>query len=106
MTDVIIHSDNTGMVFAGRKLGEDRLFSYFEKFGIGELTGIDLQGEETATLRPRDEWYPIDYATATFGQGITVTPIELLTAFSAIANEGKRMEPHIVKSIETADGGT
>lgn len=104
MTDVILHSDNTGMVFTGRLLGLDRLISYIKKFGIGEMTGIDLQGEETPTLRPRDDWYPIDLATATFGQGITVTPIELLTAFSAVANEGKRMEPHIVKSIETADG--
>lgn len=104
MTDVILHSDNTGMVYTGRLLGLDRMLSYLNKFGIGEMTSIDLQGEETPTMRPRDEWYPIDLATATFGQGITVTPIELLTAFTAIANQGKRMEPHIVKSIETAEG--
>lgn len=104
MTDVILHSDNTGMVFTGRLLGLDKMLSYLNKFGIGEMTNIDLQGEETPTVRPRDEWYPIDLATATFGQGITVTPIELLTAFTAIANEGKRMEPHVVKSIETAEG--
>jgi cell division protein FtsI/penicillin-binding protein 2 len=104
MTDVILHSDNTGMVFTGRLLGLDRMLGYLKKFGIGDMTNIDLQGEETPTLRPRDDWYPIDLATATFGQGITVTPIELLTAFSAIANGGNRMEPHIVKSIETADG--
>jgi len=104
MTDVIVHSDNTGMVFAGRKLGLDRMLSYFEKFGIGDTTGIDLQGEEEASIRSRDSWYPIDVATATFGQGITVTPIELLTAFSAIANEGKRMEPHVVAAVETPEG--
>lgn len=106
MTDVILHSDNTGMVFAGRLLGLDRMLSYLSKFGIGDMTNIDLQGEETPTMRPRDNWYPIDLATATFGQGITVTPIELLTAFSAIANNGRRMEPHIVKTIETGDGET
>jgi stage V sporulation protein D (sporulation-specific penicillin-binding protein) len=104
MTDVIVHSDNTGMVYTGRLLGLDRMLSYFKKFGIGEITNIDLQGEESPTLRPRDDWYPIDAATATFGQGIIMTPIELLSAFSAIANGGKRMEPHIVQSIETADG--
>lgn len=104
MTDVIIHSDNTGMVFVGRKLGLDRLFDYFDKFGIGDMTGIDLQGEEDDVLRPKNEWYPIDQATATFGQGITVTPIELLTAFSAIANDGKRMEPHVVAAVQTPEG--
>ncbi|HSA83442.1 MAG TPA: penicillin-binding protein 2 [Patescibacteria group bacterium] len=104
MTEVIQHSDNTGMVFVGRKLGLDRMLGYFEKFGIGDTTGIDLQGEVEASIRDRDAWYPIDAATATFGQGITVTPIELITAFTAIANEGKRMEPHVVASIETPDG--
>ncbi|MEK7499518.1 MAG: penicillin-binding protein 2, partial [Patescibacteria group bacterium] len=102
MLDVIIHSDNTGMVYVAKKLGLDTMLNYFHKFGIGELTGIDLQGEVTAPLR--DTWYPIDLATAGFGQGISVTPIELLSAFSAIANGGVRMEPHIVAKIETEDG--
>lgn len=104
MIETIQHSDNTGMVFVGRKLGLDRMLSYFDKFGIGELTGIDLQGEVEASIRPRDQWYPIDLATATFGQGITVTPIELITAFSAIANGGKRMEPHVVAAVQTPEG--
>jgi cell division protein FtsI/penicillin-binding protein 2 len=104
MTEVIQHSDNTGMVFVGRKLGLDRMLSYFKKFGIGETTGVDLQGEAEAPIRARDDWYQIDQATATFGQGISVTPIELITAFSAIANGGKRMEPHVVAAIQTPEG--
>ncbi len=104
MTDVIVHSDNTGMVFTGRLLGLDRMIRYMESFGVGSPTGIDLQGEVYPSLRARDSWYEIDQATATFGQGLMVTPIQLLTAFTAIANEGKRMEPHIVDSIETPDG--
>lgn len=106
MTDVIQHSDNTGMVFVGKKLGLDRMLNYLKKFGFDDYTGIDLQGEASPNLRPRDNWYLIDLATATFGQGITVTPIELLTAFAAIANEGKRMEPHMVDAIETSAGET
>lgn len=106
MTDVLIHSDNTGMVYTSRLLGLDTMISYFDKFGIGQSSGIDLQGELAATLRPRDSWYPIDVATASFGQGISVTPISLLTAFTAVANGGKRMEPHVVKSIETPEGDT
>jgi cell division protein FtsI/penicillin-binding protein 2 len=104
MTEVIQHSDNTGMVFVGQKLGLDRMISYLNKFGIGDLTGIDLQGEVSPDLRKKNDWHPIDLATATFGQGITVTPIQLLTAFASIANDGKRMEPHIVNTINTPDG--
>lgn len=106
MTEVIQHSDNTGMVFVGRKLGLDRMIKYLKLFGIDSLTKIDLQGEAAPELRPRDSWYPIDLATATFGQGITVTPIGLLTAFSALANGGEIMEPHVVDKIETPDGDT
>lgn len=106
MTDVIVHSDNTGMVFTGRKLGMNKLLSYFQKFGIGQSTGIDLQGEVYPSLRPENEWYPIDEATATFGQGLTLTPIDLITAFTAIANGGQRMEPHVVAAVQTADGNT
>ena len=104
MTDVIKNSDNIGMVYVSQELGIEKMLEYFEKFGIGSLTGIDLQGETVAELKPRNQWYPIDIATASFGQGISITPIMLLTAFSSIANEGKRMEPHVVAKIETAKG--
>jgi stage V sporulation protein D (sporulation-specific penicillin-binding protein) len=106
MNDVIVHSDNTGMVFVGQKLGLDRMLDYLQNFGVGETSGIDLQGEEAPEIHPKDEWYPIDLATATFGQGITVTPIELLDAISAIANNGKRMQPQVVSAIQTPDGQT
>lgn len=104
MTDIIQYSDNTGMVFTAQKLGLDRMLSYFKKFGIGQLTGIDLQGEVIPTIRAKSDWYPIDLATASFGQGISITPIELLSGFSAIANDGIRMKPQIVSKIETGDG--
>lgn len=104
MIDVIRHSDNTGMVFAGQTLGLEKMLSYLKKFGIGDLTGIDLEGEVAPEIRPESSWYPIDLATASFGQGISVTPIELLVAFSAIGNDGKRMEPHVVSKIITGSG--
>ena len=106
MIDVIRHSDNTGMVYVEHSLGTDKMLSYLHAFGIGETTGIDLQGEVAQSLRPKNQWYPLDAATASFGQGISITPIELLTGFSAIANEGKKMEPHVVSAIETQDGKT
>lgn len=106
MKDVIRHSDNTGMVYVSEKMGLDRMLSNFENFGITDTTGIDLQGEEESTILSRKTWYPIDVATSAFGQGISVTPIELLDAFSALANNGVRMQPHVVDKIITSDGQT
>jgi cell division protein FtsI/penicillin-binding protein 2 len=106
MIEVIQHSDNTGMVFVALRLGVDKMISYLTRFGIGELTDIDLQGEIAPTLKPRSAWYDVDLATTGFGQGISVTPIELLTAFSAVANEGKIMQPHVVKAFENSNGKT
>lgn len=104
MIDVIKHSDNTGMAFVALKLGADKIISYLDKFGIGRLTDIDLQGESFAKLKQRSNWYDVDLATTGFGQGISVTPIELLNAFSAIANKGVMMQPHIVNAIESPTG--
>jgi len=105
MIEVIQHSDNTGMVFVAQKLGVDRMISYLTKFGIGQMTSIDLQGETSPSLKPRNAWYDVDLATTGFGQGISVTPIELLTAFSALANGGKMMQPRVVVAYESTDGG-
>lgn len=104
MVEVIQHSDNVGMVFVARSLGAERMLSYLKKFGIGDLTGIDLQGEVTSELRMKEQFGPLDLATTGFGQGISVTPIQLLTAFSSLANNGKRMEPHVVSKIQTPQG--
>jgi len=104
MVDVIQHSDNTGMVFVAQKLGLDGMINYLGKFGIGDTTGIDLQGEVSAALKPKDEWYAVDLATTGFGQGISVTPIELLDATAAIANNGVRMQPQVVAAVEDTDG--
>lgn len=104
MMEAIQHSDNTGMVYVSQRLGLGRMLSYMQKFGVGKLTGIDLQGETVPAIRPWEDWKEIDIATASFGQGITVTPIELLVGFASLANEGQRMEPHVVDKIETPDG--
>jgi len=99
MTDVIIHSDNVGMVYAGQKLGFEKLYDYLKNFGFGQRTGIDLQGEITPELRNRNDWREIDLATASFGQGIAATPIQILAAVSAIANKGELYQPQVVNKI-------
>lgn len=100
MTDVIVNSDNVGMSFVGEKLGQDRLYDYLNKFGIGRLTGIDLQGEIAPDMRKRGTWNSIDQATTTFGQGIAVTGIQMVRAISAIANGGYLVTPKVVSSIQ------
>ncbi len=103
-TGILEKSSNVGMVQVGKLLGRNELVSYIKAFGIGSPTGIDLEEETAPELRSKDKWYDIDYATATFGQGIAVTPIEMLRAVGAIANDGKLMEPHIVKNIIDQSG--
>ncbi len=99
MTDVIIHSDNTGMVYISRKMGTEKMFDYIEKFGFGNVTGVDLQDEQSPDMRPLKDWKEIDLATASFGQGISVTGLQLVRAVSSIANGGIMMEPHVVNII-------
>ncbi len=99
MVDVIVHSDNVGMSFVGQKLGADKLFDYLNKFGIGKTTGVDLQGEMAPKLREKGTWNIVDLATASFGQGVALTPIELIKAVSAIANGGKLMTPQVVDKL-------
>ncbi len=106
MTQVLEKSSNPGMVFVGRSLGLDRLYGYIQRFGFGEKTGVDLEGEEAANLRPQKDWHEIDLATASFGQGIAVTPLQMLRAVAALANAGQLMEPHLVKKIIDPQGKT
>lgn len=103
MKETIVHSDNTGMVFAARKLGRDKLFEYLDRFGIGKLTGIDLQGEGSPTLRGKDEWGEVDLATASFGQGIAITPIQFIRATAALANDGILPSPHVVSKFVSGE---
>jgi len=101
MTDVIVNSDNVGMAFIGQKLGADKLYDYLASFGIGSTTGIDLQGEGAPQLRKRGTWNVVDLATASFGQGVATTPIQMLRAVSAVANGGYLVTPRVVRSIKS-----
>jgi len=101
MTEVIEHSDNVGMTFVADKLGIDNLYGYITKFGFGDKTQIDLQEETEGTIRTHRDWKVIDLATASFGQGIAVTPIQMAQAVGTIANKGKQISPKIVEKIVT-----
>jgi len=100
MTDVIKHSDNVGMVYVANKLGKEKMYEYLDNFGFGNLTNIDLQGEMTPKLREKKSWGDVDLAITAFGQGIAVTPIQMVSAVSALANDGVYVPPRVVKKIK------
>ncbi len=104
MTNVLEKSINTGAVFVQRELGTKLFLKYLEKFGFFEKTGIDLQAEEFSLNNVLRNGYPRDFASASFGQGIDTTSIQLITAFSAIANGGNLMKPYIVQKIIKDNG--
>lgn len=106
MTQVLERSSNVGMVFVARKLGRDKLIQAIKDYGFGRSTDIDLEDETSPALRPDDDWKEIDEYTASFGQGIAVTPIQMVRAVAALANGGKLMEPHIVSEIRDTKGKT
>lgn len=101
LTRVLEKSSNVGMVYVGSRIGENKLYSYLKKYGIGEKTGIDLQGESSGFLKPASQWHSIDYATATFGQGVVVTQVQMLRAFALLINGGYMMQPHVVQAFHT-----
>ncbi|MBM3251001.1 MAG: penicillin-binding protein 2 [Candidatus Nealsonbacteria bacterium] len=99
MTEVLERSINTGAVFMERELGHNLFLEYLDRFGFFEPTGIDLQGEIFSTNKEFKKGYEINFATASFGQGIEMTPIQLVRAFSVIANAGKMVKPYMVEKI-------
>jgi cell division protein FtsI/penicillin-binding protein 2 len=98
MTGCLQHSLNVCMAWIATEMGTDTFYAYMSDFGLGHPTGVDLSGEAAGRLKvPGDaDWYPVDLATNSFGQGITATPIQLMMAASAIANDGNMVTPHIL----------
>jgi stage V sporulation protein D (sporulation-specific penicillin-binding protein) len=96
MTEVLEKSINTGIVFVEKELGHKAFLDYFDKFGFFSPTGIDFQGEVFSENKELKKGYEINFATASFGQGVKITPIQLVGAFSAIANGGKLVTPNLL----------
>lgn len=103
-TDIIKNSINTGFVQVGLQVGAHRLNDYASAFGFGSLSGIDLPGEEYGILFKADQMRDSDIATMSIGQSIAVTPIQLASAISAIANKGMLLKPRIIKEVRNSDG--
>lgn len=104
MNDVLEKSLNTGAMYAAQQVGLGTFARYVRNFGFGEKTNVELSGEVGGNLAALQKTGDIFLATASFGQGITATPIQLVTAFGAIANGGKLMRPYLVERVDYPDG--
>ncbi|MDP3043441.1 MAG: penicillin-binding protein 2 [bacterium] len=107
MTQVLEKSLNTGAIFVAKQVGNDKFNQYIKNFGFGEKSGIELEGESAGDIKNLTEEKinkDLYAATASFGQGIAVTPLQMAAAFGAIANGGVLMKPYLVKEIIAADG--
>lgn len=106
MIQVLEKSLNTGTVFVVNQVNKKDFYKYLENFGLNELTGIEINGETRGNLSNLKNKNEISYATASYGQGISVTPLAILNAVSSLANNGKLMRPHIVSEFISADGSS
>src|SRR2546422_6700193 len=104
VAQVLERSQNAGAVFVASKLGAPDLRSYLEALGFGAPTGVDLAAETPGRVRPLAEWYPVDLGTISFGQGLSITPLQLAMAYAALANGGTLYRPYVVASRRDADG--
>lgn len=104
MTEVLEKSLNTGSIFVQQQVDKKVFYEYLKNFGLDSNTGIELSGENSGNLSNLEVRNDINYATASFGQGISVTPLEILTAISSFANDGKMMKPYIIDSFVDENG--
>ncbi|MEF3305535.1 stage V sporulation protein D [Paenibacillus sp. GYB003] len=102
---VVENSCNPGFVALGQRLGKETLFDYIRRFGFGQKTGIDLGGEENGILFKLSKVGPVELATTSFGQGVSVTPIQQIAAVSAAVNGGKLFQPHVAKAWYSPETG-
>lgn len=100
--EVLQNSSNPGFVEIGRRLGKKRLYQYVQNFGLTEKTGIDLPGESCGIMFDYKNFHELEQATVAFGQGISVTPLQLVTAICACVNGGYLLQPHILKEISNS----
>jgi cell division protein FtsI (penicillin-binding protein 3) len=107
MVDMMARSLNVGAAYVSTHMGQQNFYRYLKGFGVGKATGVDLQNEDSGELRTRDgnpdNWSEGDLGTNAFGQGLSTTPLQLIAAVAAVANDGVMLQPHVVKQIRDGD---
>ena len=106
LSDIVKYSSNVGAAQVATRLGKDKMYAYIRQFGFGRPTGIDLPGEAAGLIRPVARWFGPSLQNIAFGQGVSVTPIQLLAAVSSLATDGLAVRPHVVAVIRDAAGRT
>ncbi len=106
LTEAVQNSCNPVFMELSRRMGVTRYYHYLNAFGFTEKTGIDFPGETNALLQKEENVVPVALATISYGQGISITPIQLITAISAIGNDGRLMRPRLVKELQDDSGNT
>jgi cell division protein FtsI (penicillin-binding protein 3) len=104
LTDALAKSSNVAAIKLGVKVGDARMYDYITRYGFGARTGIELPGETRGLVRPVANWQPSSMGSIAIGQEIGVTPLQMVSAFGALANEGVRITPHLVRELRAADG--
>lgn len=104
LADILIHSYNVGAVKIAEKLGRERLYQYLYNFGLGQKTEVDINGEQTGLLAPPEQWHPSTFANIPFGQGSSVTPLQVLRAINVFATGGYLVQPHFMVSASGKEG--
>jgi len=102
--EILAHSSNVGAIKIGQKLGKSLYYHYISGFGFGSLTGLDLPGETPGLIRRPRGWSALSLSVLSLGQEISVTPVQIATAFSVVANGGNLVRPHIVRGLRAQDG--
>ena len=104
LADIIAYSFNVGTASVAMRIGKKNLARHLDAFGFGHKTGVDLMGESEGILANVKHWADINTATISFGQGVAVTPLQLVSALQAVGNKGVRLRPHVVKAVLNPDG--
>jgi len=106
ITDALAKSSNVAAIKLGIRVGDPTMYEYIKSFGFGSRTGVELPGETAGLLRPVSRWQPSSIGSIAIGQEIGVTPLQMAGAFGALANDGVRVAPHLVREIRNASGAT
>jgi cell division protein FtsI (penicillin-binding protein 3) len=104
ITDALAKSSNVAAIKLGMRVGNERLYEYIRRYGFGEKTGVELPGETKGILQPVKRWQPTTIGSIPMGQEVGVTAVQMAAAFGAIANDGVRFQPHLIKEEREADG--
>jgi cell division protein FtsI/penicillin-binding protein 2 len=105
-TEALAKSSNVAAIKLGMKLGNERLYEYIRRMGFGSKTGVELPGETAGLIRPVSKWQPGSIGSVPIGQEVGVTPVQMAAAYGAIANDGVRVAPHLVREVRDAEGKT